>query len=92
MVISEVIHIPILGKIVPHWITLWGYDDKEKVFYVYDSGLTKNLYDRNVAIGNTKRTYDEILRDWNFGTLQPWTWHTSPQTYVYIKINLDKTI
>lgn len=83
---------PVLGKVVPHWITLWGYDDKEKVFYVYDSGLTKNLYDGDVPIGNTKRTYDEILRDWNFGVWQPWTWHTSPQSYAYIKINPDKAI
>ena len=83
---------PILGKIVTHWITLWGYDDKEKVFYVYDSGLTKKLYDSSVPIGNTKRTYDEIIRDWNFGAWQPWTWHTSLQTYAYIKINLDITI
>lgn len=54
---------PLLGKLVPHWITLWGYDDREKVFYVYDSGLTKNHYDKTVPVGNTKRTYDEILKD-----------------------------
>lgn len=83
---------PLLGKIVTHWITLWGYDDKEKVFYVYDSGLTKNLYDKNVPIGNIKRTYNEILRDWNFGAWQPWTWYISPQTYAYIKINSGKDI
>jgi len=77
---------PFLGKIINHWITLWGYNDKKMVFYIYDSGLTKNLYD-DVPIGNTKRTYDEILRDWNFGTWQFWTWHISLQNYVYIKIN-----
>jgi len=77
---------PFLGKIITHWITLWGYDDKEGIFYVYDSGLTRNLYD-DVPIGNTKRTYDEILRDWNFGAWQFWTWYISSKNYVYIKIN-----
>jgi len=77
---------PFLGKIITHWITLWGYSDKEKIFYVYDSGLTSNLYE-DVPIGNTKRTYDEILRDWNFGVWQFWTWHISFQNYAYIKIN-----
>ena len=81
------IYNPLLGKIVTHWITLWGYDDKEKLFYVYDSGLTKNLYGKNVPIGNARRTYNEILRDWNFGNWQPWTWHVSPQNYSYIKIS-----
>lgn len=76
---------PILGKIMGHWITLWGYDDKERVFYVYDSGLTKELYD-NVPIGNTKRTYNEILRDWRFGTWQFWTWYVSTKKYVYLEI------
>lgn len=78
----------ILGKIVTHWVTLWGYDDKEKIFYVYDSGLSKNLYNQ-VPIGNTKRTYKEILRDWNFGTWQFWAWYVSLKNYNYIKI--DKT-
>lgn len=80
---------PILGKIIPHWITLWGYDDKQKIFFVYDSGLPKSLYD-NVPIGNTKRTYNEILRDWNFGPLQFWSWHISPKPFGYIKISKEK--
>lgn len=77
---------PFMGKIIGHWITLWGYDDKENVFYVYDSGLTKNLYE-DIPVGNTRRTYDEILRDWTFGRGQFWAWYISPDNYVYIKIN-----
>lgn len=77
---------PKLGKIITHWITLWGYDERKKVFYVYDSGLTKNLYDKSIPTGNTKRTYDQILRDWSFGQWQPWCWYISSESYSYIKI------
>lgn len=51
------------AKITFHWITLWGYDDNENVFYVYDSTVPKNFYDNDIPIGNKKRTYNEIIRD-----------------------------
>lgn len=76
----------VLGRLVPHWISLWGYNDNQKVFYVYDSGLTKNLYDKTVLIGNAKRTYDEIVRDWSFGKWQPWCWTTSFKNNLYVEI------
>lgn len=78
---------PILGKIVGHWITLWGYNDQKKIFYVYDSGLLKKHWDKELPTGNTTRTYQELLRDWNYGRWQPWSWYISPQNYLYIKIN-----
>lgn len=56
---------------VQHWITLWGYDDKEQAFYVYDSCIDKKYYDKSLPIGNTKRTYEQILRDWRGAVL--WT-------------------
>lgn len=31
------------AKLFLHWITLWGYDDTERVFYVYDSAVPKEL-------------------------------------------------
>lgn len=78
---------PIIGKIAAHWITLWGYDDKNKMFYVYDSGLSKKYWDKNVPIGNTTRTYKEILRDWRFGKWQPHTWPMVGRCeYLYIEI------
>lgn len=64
---------PIVGKLAPHWITLWGYDDSKKTFYVYDSALAIKYWDKTLSIGNTSRTYNEILRDWNFGRWQPWS-------------------
>lgn len=81
------IYNPLLGKVVPHWITLWGYDDEKETFYVYDSGMLKKHWDKDIPVGNTTRIYKEILRDWNFGAWQPWTWYNSSESYVYIKIN-----
>lgn len=51
----------IRAKIIGHFITLWGYDDRKQVFYVYDSAVPKNSYDGDIPIGNKKRTYAEIL-------------------------------
>lgn len=52
------------AKLIGHFITLWGYDDKEQVFYVYDSCVPKDRYNSTIPIGNTKRTYSQMLRDW----------------------------
>lgn len=77
---------PVIGKLMPHWITLWGYDDHKGLFYVYDSGLPQEYWHKTIPIGNTIRTYDEILRDWNFGKWQPWCWNTSSKNYLYVEI------
>ncbi len=51
------------AKIIGHWITLWGYDDLHKSFYIYDPYLALKKY-AVLPTGNTTRTYAEILRDW----------------------------
>ncbi|TSD04443.1 MAG: hypothetical protein Greene071421_279 [Parcubacteria group bacterium Greene0714_21] len=79
---------PIFGQIIAHWITLWGYDNEKKLFYVYDSALSKKCWDSSLPMGNTTRTYKEILRDWNFGD-KPWhflSWNISHEPYFYIKV------
>ena len=79
---------PIIGKLAAHWITLWGYDDEKKYFYVYDSALPQKCWGGNLPIGNTTRTYKEILRDWNFGD-KIWhflSWNTSREPYLYIQV------
>ena len=48
---------------ISHWISIWGYDDNNKVFYIYDSYRDKNYYDE-IPIGNIKRSYAQVLRDW----------------------------
>lgn len=75
-----------LGKLVPHWITFWGYNDEKQIFYVYDSGMLKEHWDQNLPVGNTTRTYQEILRDWNFGRWQPLCWNTSSRNNLYVEI------
>ncbi len=77
---------PIIGKLIMHWITLWGYDRRKKIFYVYDSGLPKKYWNKNLPIGNTLRTYKEILRDWNFGRRQLWCWYCGREDFVYVRI------
>ncbi len=63
----------ILALFINHWITLWGYDDEQKIFYVYDSAVPQKLYAKEIPIGNVERSYQEILRDWK-GTFYPWPW------------------
>src|SRR3989338_708431 len=41
---------PLLGKLITHWLTLWGYDDNHKIFYVYDSGLRKKFWNKTQQI------------------------------------------
>jgi|SRR3989344_4935540 len=83
---------PALGKVVAHWITLWGYDDEKQLFYVYDSGMLNRHWNKNIPIGNTTRTYKELLRDWNFGGWQPWVWPLSgKENNLYIEIKTTKT-
>jgi len=56
-----------VASFLGHWITLWGYNDKEKVFYIYDSYISLKRHDKTIPIGNVKRTYAEIVRDWGKG-------------------------
>ncbi|MBI5002162.1 C39 family peptidase [Candidatus Woesearchaeota archaeon] len=48
---------------ISHWISVWGYNDKEKIFFIYDSYVDKKSYDK-ILVGNVKRTYKQVLRDW----------------------------
>src|SRR3989344_3909696 len=34
--------------LISHWITVWGFDDKEGVFYIYDSAVSKKNYDKDI--------------------------------------------
>src|SRR3989344_7405981 len=63
---------PFRASFMGHWITLWGYNDKEKAFYVYDSYIPIKKHDKAIPIGNTKRTYQEVLRDWGKGFQFRW--------------------
>lgn len=69
------------AKFVSHWVTLWGFNDSEKVFYIYDSAVPKDNYDRNIPAGNKKRTYEEVIRDWGARVLSFGFWK-----YLYISV------
>lgn len=69
----------ILGKVIGHWISIWGYDDERKVFYIYDSGVATRFH-QNVPIGNIARPYNDVLRDWGQGITPV------PRKYDYVKI------
>ena len=64
---------------VGHWISLWGHDNEKQIFYVYDPYVATKRYDKTIPIGNTTRTYAEILRDWGKGF--PFAWR-----YGYVKV------
>lgn len=49
--------------VASHWITLWGYNETRRVFYIYDSKMPRNI-NSNLPIGNTEVSYDDLLRDW----------------------------
>lgn len=72
-------YIPLQAIFVGHWITLWGYEDSQQIFYIYDSFVSPQHYSADIPIGNVKRTYQEVLRD--FGKGFPWTQH-----YAYITV------
>ena len=58
-----------------HWITLWGYDNEKKIFYVYDSYVALSKHNKVIPIGNITRTFTEVIRDWGRGF--PPVWHHS---------------
>jgi len=81
-------YIPVRRFFVGHWITLWGYEDKKQIFYVYDSCVPKERYDKTIPIGNTKRTYKQILRDWK-GSLLSMIILRGFEKYHYIEVTLN---
>jgi len=77
---------PLFGWMVAHWMTLWGYDDDKEIFYVYDSAFSRRYWNASLPVGNTTRTYAEILRDWRFGWWQCWYWYMGRGSHVYVGV------
>ena len=48
-----------------HYISIWWYNEKERIFYAYDSSIATNIR-KDIPIWNTTFTYDEIIRFWKF--------------------------
>ena len=68
---------PLLGRILSHWIVIWGYDSKKKEFYAYDS----RKKEKNLKIGNSIYKYKEIIKLWKGSLMLP------PFRYLYIAVN-----
>lgn len=65
----------LLATVVGHWITLWGYDDSRELFFVYDSSRAAEWTRKfSPPIGNTVRTYAELLRDMSGGYRSWWAY------------------
>lgn len=47
-----------------HWIAVGGYDDKAKVFFIYDSRYGNSSIDPAFPIGNNSIPYDTFLKVW----------------------------
>src|SRR3989344_5451652 len=62
----------LVAYFVGHWITLWGYDDEKQIFYIYDSYVPLERHNKTIPVGNTTRTFSEILRDWGKGFPAIW--------------------
>lgn len=48
-----------------HYISIWWYNEKEGIFYAYDSSVATNIK-KDIPIGNTVFTYNEIIRYWKY--------------------------
>lgn len=44
-----------------HYITLWGYDERKQIFFIYDSNTKKRIFP-DMPIGNSYLTYKELVR------------------------------
>jgi len=48
-----------------HWIAVGGYDDKKKLFYIYDSRIGVDSFGTVLPIGNSTMTYADMLFLWS---------------------------
>jgi hypothetical protein len=57
------VYTPIARYFIGHFITIYGYSDEKKIFYIYDSYL-EDTFPGEIPVGNETRTFNELLRDW----------------------------
>jgi hypothetical protein len=51
-----------IAKIIPHWITVWGYDREH--FFVYDSSVPLEKQNQFIPIGNRKIEHQDLVWFW----------------------------
>jgi hypothetical protein len=55
---------PVARWLLGHYLTIYGFDDPTRTFFVYDSYLAGEP-DDPLPAGNETRSYGEMLRDWS---------------------------
>lgn len=55
---------PVARWLLGHYLTIYGFDDPSRTFFVYDSYLPGEP-DDPLPAGNETRSYAEMLRDWS---------------------------
>jgi hypothetical protein len=51
-----------IAKIVPHWISIWGYDETD--FFLYDSSVPLDKQNLRLPIGNRKVEHQDLIWYW----------------------------
>lgn len=51
-----------IAKIIPHWISVWGYDETD--FFVYDSSVPLDRRNFFIPIGNRKIEHQDLIWFW----------------------------
>lgn len=69
------VYSPVARFFIGHFVTIYGYCNKDDIFFVYDPYLV-GPYHENIPIGNEVRTFKEIIRDWR-----------GPFYYKFIRMN-----
>jgi len=76
-----------IAKIIPHWITVWGYD--ETSFFVYDSSVPLNRRNLSLPIGNRQIEHQDLI--WYWGAAH---WFKVKgifgRRYLYLSVELEK--
>ena len=57
------VYSPLARLFIGHYITIYGYSDRDNLFFVYDSSL-EGPYPDQIPAGNETRKYTDFIRDW----------------------------
>jgi len=80
--LSRNVYSPIARILIGHFITVYGYNTSQEIFYVYDPYL-EGPYHEEIPVGNEVRTFREFLRDWN----GPFYYRFINMDHVYIPVS-----
>ncbi len=55
-----------LWALSQHYVSIWGFDDERKVFYIHNSKPHKKFLDNLLPVWNMEVKYDVLMKAWNF--------------------------